>query len=90
MQEQFVVPSFSQMSVRGKGGKYEMTTQNWETVWGTTVPEDGFFDPNTGSTGRAKFFIPNNRRWDFIRLKPLQGVFSALPWQGRGSGGCSN
>ena len=45
----------------------EMTTQNWGTVWGTTVPEHGFFDPKTRLTGRAKFFIPNNRHWDFIR-----------------------
>jgi hypothetical protein len=63
MQEQFGVLSFAQTSVR-KGRKCEITTQNW----GTTVPKREFFHPKTGLTGRAKFFIPNNKRWDFIRL----------------------
>jgi hypothetical protein len=50
-----------------KGRHIKISHINWGTVWGTTVPEHEFFDPKTGLTGRAKFFIPSNRAWDFIR-----------------------
>jgi hypothetical protein len=41
------------------------------TVWGTAVPKHDVFDPTTGSTGRAKFFVPSNRTWDFSTAKSL-------------------
>jgi hypothetical protein len=50
-----------------KGRHIKIGSKIWGTVWGTTVPEHQFFDPKMGLMGRAKFFIPSNRRWDFIR-----------------------
>jgi len=44
-----------------KGRHIKIGLKIWGTVWGTTVPEHEFFDPKTGFTGRAKFFIPSNR-----------------------------
>lgn len=50
-----------------KGRHIKIGSKILGTVWGTTVPEHEFFDPKTGWKDRAKFFVPNNRRWDFIR-----------------------
>jgi hypothetical protein len=50
-----------------KGRHIKSGSKIWGTVWGTTVPEQGFFTPKMGFTGRAKSIVPSNRAWDFIR-----------------------
>ena len=36
------------------GGRFCKMTLRWETVWGTTVPENWIFYPKIGLMGRAK------------------------------------
>jgi hypothetical protein len=40
-------------------------------IWGTIAPKRDCFDLEKRLSGRAKLFVPSNRAWDFISLKPL-------------------